>query len=263
MGLEIQGHYNVSSLNNKTQIHRNINIPYFTASQSKDTFEISSPQNYATETYIKKAIANNSKIKNITKNFNPELKLNLSEMHNLLNGHAKDTQKIAKGIIENLPFSLKYKTNEKAIDDAAYLHDLGKILIPGNILNKTGKLNENETDIMHKHSEIGYELLKNSNLDKKTLNLIRNHHQNIKKSGYPFVSSDFRADLDLQILTMADKYSALTEQRTYKKAYTPLQALTIIYTDVKEGKLHPFVFKALYNYVKNIENIKNTTLQSA
>lgn len=83
--------------------------------------------------------------------------------------------------------------------------------------------------------------------------MIRNHHQNAKKSGYPFVTKDFRADLDLQILTMADKYSALTEKRPYKEAYTPQQALTIIYSDVKDGKLHPFVFKALTNYVEKIK----------
>ena len=108
---------------------------------------------------------------------------------------------------------------------------------------------------MHKHSELSYEILKNTNLDKKTLNLIRNHHQNAKKSGYPFVTQDFMADLNLQILSMADKYSALTEKRPYKEAFTPQQALTIIYADVKDGKLHPFVFKALTNYVNKTSNI--------
>ena len=49
-------------------------------------------------------------------------------------------------------------------------------------------------------------------------------------------------------LSIADKYSALTESRAYKKSMTPKQALTIIYQDVKDGKLHPFVFKALVNY---------------
>ena len=104
---------------------------------------------------------------------------------------------------------------------------------------------------MHKHSELGYEMLKKTNLDKITLNLVRNHHQNAQKSGYPWVSNDFKADINLQILTAADKYSALTEERVYKKPIDKTQALTIIYQDVKEGKLHPFVFKALVNYVNN------------
>ena len=65
------------------------------------------------------------------------------------------------------------------------------------------------------------------------------------------VSNDFNADINLQILSAADKYSALTEKRTYKKEMPPKQALTIIYQDVKDGKLHPFVFKALVNYVNS------------
>ena len=128
------------------------------------------------------------------------------------------------------------------------MHDIGKILIPKEILDKPAKLNPDETKIMHTHSELSYELLKTTDLDDKTLKLIRNHHQNAKRTGYPWVGNDFNADLNLQIVSIADKYSALTETRTYKKSMKPKEALTIIYQDVKDGKLHPFVFKALVNY---------------
>lgn len=169
----------------------------------------------------------------------------------MLQGHAKDTQNISRGIIENLPFSLKGYVDAKAVSDAAYLHDIGKVLIPKNILNKNGKLTPEETEIMHKHSQIGYELLKTTDINQKTLNLVRNHHQNAKLSGYPFVGKDFKADLDLQIISVADKYSALTEKRVYKNCLSAKQALTIIYKDVQDEKLHPFVFKALVNYVNS------------
>ncbi len=218
-----------------------------------DRFEYNTPNKYTNEIILEKLINQNPKIKNILKELNLPVKINQTNLHNLLDNHCKDVQEITMGIAENLPFSLQTKVNKKSLKNAAYLHDIGKILIPDEILNKQGKLNEYETKIMHKHSELGYEILKNTDLDKKTLNMIRNHHQNAKKSGYPFVTKDFRADLDLQILTMADKYSALTEKRPYKEAYTPQQALTIIYSDVKDGKLHPFVFKALTNYVEKIK----------
>lgn len=224
--------------------------------QPADTFETTSLNKYTTEISIRRMLENNNKVKNIVKGFNPEMNLNLEELNELMKNHATDTRNIAKGISEHLPFALQNKVDKKALNDAAYLHDLGKVLIPKEVLNKPAKLDENETKIMHTHSELSYELLKNSGLDEKTLKLIRNHHQNAKRSGYPWVSNDFNADLNLQILSTADKYSALTEKRQYKEPMSSEQALTIIYQDVKDGKLHPFVFKALVNYANSPEAIQ-------
>lgn len=254
MGLEIARPLGVGGINPNIYINRNSFNTGFGQQLDADRFERQSVERYTSEAAIKRMINANPKIKKIVKNFNPEMKLNLAELKELLNNHSSDTQKIAIGIAENLPFSLRNKVNLKAIDDAAYLHDIGKVLIPENILNKAGKLNDNEIKIMHTHSELGYELLKTTDISPITLNLVRNHHQNAKKTGYPWVSNDFNADLNLQILSASDKYSALTENRVYKEALTPKQALTIIYQDVKEGKLHPFIFKALLNHINNINN---------
>ena len=250
MGLEISRPISVGGINPNIYINRNYRTG-FGQSLNADTFERQSIERYTSETAIKRMINSNPQIQKIAKNFNPQMQLNLTELKELLNNHASDTQKIAKGIAENLPFSLRNKVDLKAIDDAAYLHDIGKVLIPENILNKAGKLDDNEIKIMHTHSELGYELLKTTDISPITLNLVRNHHQNAKKTGYPWVGNDFNADLNLQILSASDKYSALTENRVYKEALTPKQALTIIYQDVKEGKLHPFIFKALVNHVNS------------
>ena len=53
------------------------------------------------------------------------------------------------------------------------------------MLNKKGKLDADEREIMELHSELGYELLKDKGLSEETLNLIRYHHQNLNKTGYP------------------------------------------------------------------------------
>ena len=252
MGIEFNPALNSCDFKPNIQILPRRNSINFGQQLENDRFECNSPARFANEKLISKLIYSNPKVKQILDDSGVALEINTQELNRLLNTHCKDVQNIAKGITENLPFSLQTKVDKKALNDAAYLHDIGKILIPPEILYKNGRLDEQETKIMHKHSELGYEILKNTNLDKKTLNLIRNHHQNAKKSGYPFVNNDFRADLGLQILTMADKYSALTEKRPYKEAYSPQQALTIIYADVKDGKLHPFVFKALAGYVKGL-----------
>lgn len=252
MGLELNRTLSVGGITPNIYIDRNRYNTTFGKTLSADTFEIKSNNRYTTEPAIKKMIASNPKIRNITKEFNPELNLNIKELKDLLENHATDTQNIVKGITQNLPFSLQTKVDKKALEDASYLHDLGKVLIPPEILNKPGKLDNKETQIMHRHSELSYELLKNTDLNDKTLNLIRNHHQNAKRTGYPWVGKDFNADINLQILSTADKYSALTEKRTYKEPLSNKQALTIIYRDVEDGKLHPFIFKALANYVNAV-----------
>lgn len=252
MGLEINSLLRTYGLNG-IELQNKPSSVSFRQNSSDDKFESNLPERFANEAVITKLVNTNPKIQSILKEVGVEPILNFQDLKPLLNNHCTDVRNISSGIVQNLPFSLRNFVDEKAILDASYLHDIGKVLIPSEILNKQGKLNETETKIMHKHSELSYEILKNTNLDKKTLNLIRNHHQNAKKSGYPFVPKDFRADLNLQILTMADKYSALTEKRPYKEAFTPKQALTIIYADVKDGKLHPFVFKALANYVNDTQ----------
>ena len=256
MGLEIGRPLGVSGINPNIYIDRNRYNTGFGNSLPADTFEPQSLSKYSNPNVLNKLINANPKIKSITKDFNPELKLNIKELNELFQGHATDTKEIANGIANNLPFSLKSKIDFKAVSDAAYLHDLGKVLIPTEVLNKPARLDEKETKIMHTHSELSYEILKNTNIDKKTLMLIRNHHQNAKKTGYPWVNKDFNADINLQVLSAADKFSALTEKRTYKEPLSKKQALTIIYQDVKDGKLHPFVFKALVNYTNTLQQVK-------
>lgn len=234
----------------------------FGNSSYTDSFQSTSVSRYMSETAIRQAIETNPNIKNILNQNNMPIKLNMKELELLSQNHAKETQNIVAGIINNLPKSLKQVVDVKAVKDAAYLHDIGKVLIPSEILNKEGKLNDVEKEIMHKHSELGYELLKNSGIDDKTLKLVKYHHQNISHSGYPKVPQDFFADINLQILVAADKYSALSEKRCYKDAIDSKQALAIIYNDVREGNLHPFVFNALVNYVNGNQPVQAQKVQA-
>lgn len=247
MGIGINKPLGVSGINS------NFGISPFRVGfgNNSDTFESTSPARFTTEEHIKKALMTNPKIKVILKEMNAPIKLNLTELKELCKNHAKDTQNIATEIISNLPKGLREHVNVKSVKEAAYLHDLGKVLIPAEILNKNGKLTDKEKEIMHRHSELGYELLKNTDIDTRTLNLVKYHHQNSSHTGYPKVPSDFLADINLQILNVADKYSALTEDRVYKPAMDKNKALAIIYKDVQNGNLHPFVFKALKDFADN------------
>ena len=160
-------------------------------------------------------------------------------------GHLTETRILAAKIYSMLPTEMKKEINLSVLQQAAMLHDYGKVLIPEEILNKKGALNPEEKKIMELHSEFGYELLKQQGVNEEVLNLIKYHHQKPDGSGYPVADKNFEYSISSQILEAADMYSAITEERPYHKASTKEQALEIIYEEVKKGVICREVFEAL------------------
>jgi len=236
------GLYNVG-LNPNVQFNKFGNKIYFGQNQAKDSFRSTSVTNLGNEFEIKKMISQNPEVRKILVSNKIPVRLNMAELQELMEKHCKDTQDIAVGIFKNLPQALKQQVDIKTLKDGAMLHDFGKVLIPPEVLNKNGALTPEEHKIMDLHSELGYQLLKNTGLSEKVLNIVRYHHDNYEETG--LTRKNFIPDINLQIVNLADKYSALTEKRVYKEAYSPKKALTIIYSDVKSGKVHPFLFQAL------------------
>ena len=238
---------------NRQQLY-NVN---FGSQLRSDTFVNNSVSRFISEDYIRYAIASNPRIRQICSSFNPTLNINMVELKAIMDGHCTDTQNIANNIAANLPAPYINGVDFKKLNDAAYLHDIGKVLIPQEVLDKPGKLDKNEFEIIKSHAELSYELLKNSGLDQDTLNLIKYHHQNLQGTGYPAVDSNFNASISLQVLALADKYSAMTEKRVYREAMTPQQALNIIKKEVEENKFNPIVYEALEKWVNSNEKVSN------
>lgn len=242
------GQYSVG-LGQRIQFNKFGNKIYFGQTQGVDSFKNNSVERLCNEFEIKKMIMQNPEVKKILTSNKMPVRLNMVELRDLMDNHSKDTMNIAVGIAANLPEALKQRVNMKDLKDGAMLHDFGKVLIPPQILNKNGPLTVEEHKIMDLHTELGYQLLKNSGISDEVLNLVRYHHDNF--DGTDSVRKNFIPDINLQILNLADKYSALTEKRVYKEAYSPKKALTILYSDVKRGNVHPFLFQAL---VKSLES---------
>ena len=161
------------------------------------------------------------------------------------NGHLTATRILAAKIYSMLPADLKEEVNLPNLQQAAMLHDYGKVLIPKEILNKKGVLTPEEKQIMELHSEFGYELLKQQGVKEEVLNLIKYHHQKPDGSGYPSVGKEYENSISSQILEVADMYSALTEERAYHKASTSEEALKIIYEEVEKGFIDTKIYEAL------------------
>ena len=209
------------------------------------------------KTLVERMIALNPKIKRLLHNYNIKLKIDTKTLRDLSAGHMNETCKVATGIYSMLSENFKNAINEDTLKEACILHDLGKVLIPSKVLNKPAKLNKKERAIMNIHSTLGYELLKTQDIKKETLDLIKYHHQNWKHSGYPAIISKAQiSDIGVQIISTADKYSALREARVYRHQLSRMEALLILYKEVLEGKILKEVYKALYAYaVKHDEAV--------
>jgi len=122
---------------------------------------------------------------------------------------------------------------------AAYLHDIGTVVVPEKILLKKGKLTPQEKEIIHQHVLIGEKICQplKSRLD--ILPIIRHHHERWDGSGYP----DGLAGSDIpwlaQVFQIIDIYDALTSERPYKKALNTKEALEIIAEETAKGWRNP------------------------
>lgn len=203
------------------------------------------------KTAIMQIAKSNPRLMDILKENDLRLEVNTKELENLQKGHLMDTRVTVAKIYSALLQEIKANINLSDLQQAAMLHDYGKIFIPDKILNKSGKLNEQERQIMELHSELGYEFLKSlsakqgGEINENVLNLVKYHHQNVDGNGYPAVEGGFEPSVSTQILSVADKYSALKEERSYKPAMSRDEALTVIREDVDTGKVDEEIYNAL------------------
>ena len=205
---------------------------------------------YLNQNAIAEMIKVNSEIQKILNKFKIVVKINKKILHNLTRNHLPQTRDIALGITKYLPQNLKRSVNKKALMQATSLHDIAKVIIPENIINKPGVLNDDEREIMNQHAKLSYEMLKSTDLDQDTLELIKYHHYNNKIDDS---ECDESININLQILSIADIYSALREKRSYKAEMSKEQALKILNDETQKGKFYQEVYQALFDYSQNDE----------
>ncbi|MDD5194337.1 MAG: HD domain-containing protein [Candidatus Omnitrophica bacterium] len=143
-------------------------------------------------------------------------------------GHTERVVKYSLGIAQHLPHKSRPGDWKKFIQDlriAALLHDIGKIGIPENILNKTSSLNEEERAVIKNHPLIGANILKQIEEFKDVLLGVRHHHERYDGSGYPFGLKRRQIPLIAAIISLADAFDAMTIDRPYQKALNLEEAL--------------------------------------
>jgi len=119
---------------------------------------------------------------------------------------------------------------------AAQIHDIGKIIVPAEILSKPGKLNDSEWALVKNHVQIGYDLLKDIDFPWPVADIIYQHHERLDGSGYPRGLKGEEIRLEARILTVADVVEAMSSHRPYREAFTQAEALEEI--ERKKGILY-------------------------
>ena len=133
----------------------------------------------------------------------------------------------------------------------AYLHDLGKVRVPIEILQKPGKLTSEEWDVIKKHPTYGREMLNGTPLNEIGC-VVEQHHERLDGSGYPLALSKEAILVESYIVAVADTYDAMTTDRSYRKALVPEVAFAEL--EKYAGIHYPLeVVKAFFSAVKQVE----------
>lgn len=187
---------------------------------------------------------------------------------------ASITCRLCKYLHFNKEFTLYCTTS-------AYLHDIGKLFVPVNILQKPKKLTDEEYEIMKKHTTNGYKLcMKNSKL-RPFATVALNHHESLNGTGYPNGLTLKEIPIEAQIVRVADQFDAIVSKRQYKTHIDISEALRLLIEDTKPinkhspnvseniGKINKFIVKKLLKVVLDdiyleilytqdyVENLKN------
>lgn len=151
------------------------------------------------------------------------------------------------------------------ITTASALHDIGKIGIDDKILNKPGKLTDEEFKIMQNHTIIGASILENmgsyqdEELMKVAYQISRWHHERYDGKGYPDGLKGDEIPISAQVVSLADVYDALVSERVYKKAYSHEKAIEMI-VNGECGSFNPILLECLLDIQEQIKRkVKNIT----
>ena len=132
---------------------------------------------------------------------------------------------------------------------AGLLHDLGKVGIPEEVLNKPGRLTDEEFDIIKQHPAKGWEILKASyDVNDMALDVCRHHHERVDGKGYPDKLSGEALSVYARMGAVCDVYDAITSERCYKEPWEPATALRKM-AEWQDGQFDEAIFQA---FVKTV-----------
>jgi len=178
---------------------------------------------------------------------------------------SKETGNHVKRVAEySKLFALKYGLPLKEAEmlkQASPMHDIGKIAIPDNVLNKPGRFNDEERLIMNKHAKLGFDMLKHSNRELLQMAAIvaHEHHEKWDGSGYPNKLAGENIHIYGRITAIADVFDALGSDRVYKKAWDD-ERIFKLFRDEKGKHFDPKLIDIFFDNLEQFLKIRNSLI---
>ena len=141
------------------------------------------------------------------------------------------------------------------LEIGGYLHDVGKLAVPVDILEKPSRLSEEEYAIIQTHVYYTYSFLKELGMYRDITNVASFHHERTDGSGYPFGLKGEDLSVEERIMAVSDVYSALCEHRPYKKSLSMKEAFSIVQNMARDGKLCPKVVEVLNSKLDYVSDL--------
>lgn len=161
--------------------------------------------------------------------------------------HAENVQVYAEYIAREMNLSSE---QIETIKNAALLHDIGMIGVPGSILTKTTPLTEQERAVIRQHPIAGVRIISQIGIFNQELNIIKHHHENFDGTGYPDALAGKHIPFGARILTVADTFDAITSDRSHRQAFSHDEAIAEI-TACAGNQLDPEIVDALLKTAAN------------
>jgi response regulator RpfG family c-di-GMP phosphodiesterase len=199
-------------------------------------------------------------IKGLHKEINETQKELIYTLSEIAESRSLDTSSHVKrvgGISTILAKALKLSDTEvENMQLAASMHDLGKLAIDDSILNKPGKLSEQEFDIMKQHCVFGYEILKHSQREllKMASIIAYEHHENFDGTGYPKGLKQNEIHIWSRIVALADVVDALAMKRVYKESW-PADLIFDYVREQKGKKFDPVIVDAFFEHIELVKHV--------
>ena len=218
---------------------------------SKKNFKYSSKKLFAAFYNIASSFYKMKEYNILQNDFTKEListTIKMLEMYDLYTrGHSENVANLAVEIAEEMGLE------QEKIDDiywAGLVHDIGKILVPLEVLNKKGKLTDSEFELIKEHPVLGSNALRSSNSLKYIAEYVLHHHESWDGSGYPDSLEKDDIPLASQIICAADAWDAMNSKRTYREPLSYNHALAEI-KDNRGVQFAPDVVDALLNILED------------